>query len=233
MFYEAAAFDQDLGWCVDDDVDGRTVPAATTSAVSRPTTWPAPNEARERQRRRHVDAHVDGLRRGSRGDGRPGAHRSRWRRRERACRPLRDDGHARDPRASALADHVDARRGLSASGCGRPGVHRQIVVDAAVHVRDPRADGQDASSTEPARPRASPRNDLVKNYRAPDTLVDSRTGARPRRRRERDRRPAGSVSLSFTVPAYNGPPAPTPAPTATTTTVTTRPHYFEDDRVEI
>ena len=27
--------------------------------------------------------------------------------------------------------------------------------------------------------------------------------------------------------------APTPAPTATTTTVTTRPHYFEDDRVEI
>ena len=43
----------------------------------------------------------------------------------------------------------------------------------------------------------------------------------------------GPVSLSFTVPAYNGPPAPTPAPTATTTTVTTRPHYFEDDRVEI
>ena len=41
------------------------------------------------------------------------------------------------------------------------------------------------------------------------------------------------VSLSFTVPAYKGPPAPTPAPTATTTTVTTRPHYFEDDRAEI
>ena len=41
------------------------------------------------------------------------------------------------------------------------------------------------------------------------------------------------VSLSFTVPAYNGPPAPTPAPTATTTTVTTRPHYYEDDRAEI
>ena len=43
----------------------------------------------------------------------------------------------------------------------------------------------------------------------------------------------GPISLSFTVPAYNGPPAPTPAPTATTTTVTTRPHYFEDDRAEI
>ena len=43
----------------------------------------------------------------------------------------------------------------------------------------------------------------------------------------------GPVSLTFTVPAYNGPPAPTPAPTATTTTVTTRPHYFEDDRAEI
>ena len=43
----------------------------------------------------------------------------------------------------------------------------------------------------------------------------------------------GPVSLSFTVPAYNGPPAPTPAPTATTTTVTTRPHYYEDDRAEI
>ena len=43
----------------------------------------------------------------------------------------------------------------------------------------------------------------------------------------------GPVSLSFTVPAYRGPPAPTPAPTATTTTVTTRPHYYEDDRVEI
>ena len=43
----------------------------------------------------------------------------------------------------------------------------------------------------------------------------------------------GPVSLSFTVPAYKGPPAPTPAPTATTTTVTTRPHYFEDDRAEI
>ena len=43
----------------------------------------------------------------------------------------------------------------------------------------------------------------------------------------------GPVSLSFTVPAYRGPPAPTPAPTATTTTVTTRPHYFEDDRAEI
>ena len=43
-----------------------------------------------------------------------------------------------------------------------------------------------------------------------------------------------AVSLTFTVPAYKGPPAPTPAPTATTTTVTTRPHYFEeDDRVEI
>ena len=43
----------------------------------------------------------------------------------------------------------------------------------------------------------------------------------------------GPVSLSFTVPAYKGPPAPTPAPTATTTTVTTRPHYYEDDRAEI
>ena len=43
----------------------------------------------------------------------------------------------------------------------------------------------------------------------------------------------GPVSLTFTVPAYRGPPAPTPAPTATTTTVTTRPHYFEDDRAEI
>ena len=46
-------------------------------------------------------------------------------------------------------------------------------------------------------------------------------------------RRADVVSLTFTVPAYKGPPAPTPAPTATTTTVTTRPHYYEDDRVEI
>ena len=49
---------------------------------------------------------------------------------------------------------------------------------------------------------------LVKNYRAPDTLVDSRTGARPRRRRERVRRPARSRLAVLHGPRVQGPSRP-------------------------